>query len=99
VKTISLKKVALVAVSALGISLVGAPASNAAIVEVTYDKVTAIGLYTVTSAPSVGSAVVVNAGMTTAALSGSTTATLVGQLSTYPAGGFVQVSAVNTITG
>jgi len=99
VKTISLKKIALVAVSALGISLVGAPASNAAIVEVTYDKVTAIGLFNTTSTPVVGSAVVVNAGLTTAALSGSATATLVGQLSTYPAGGFVQVSAVNTITG
>jgi len=99
VKTISLKKIAIVAVSALGISLAGSSASNAAIVEVTYDKVTAIGLYQVTSTPVVGSAVVVNAGLTTAALSGSTTATLVGQLSTYPAGGFVQVSAVNTITG
>jgi hypothetical protein len=99
VKTISLKKIALVAVSALGISLVGAPASNAAIVEVTYDKVTAIGLYQVTSTPVVGAAVQVNVGMTTAALSGSAQATLVGQLSAYPAGAFVQVSAANTITG
>ena len=98
-KTISLKKIALVAVSALGISLVGASASNAAIVEVTYDKVTAISLYQVTSTPVVGAAVQVNVGMVTAALGGSTQATLVGQLSTYPAGGFVQVSAANTITG
>jgi len=99
VKTISLKKIAFVAVSALGISLVGAPASNAAIVEVTYDKVTAIGLYQVTSTPVVGAAVQVNVGITTAALSGSAQLTLVGQLSSYPAGGFVQVSAANTITG
>ena len=97
-KTISLKKIALVAVSALGISLVGAPASNAAIIEATYDKVTAINLYKVTSTPAVGSAVVVNVGLTTAALAGSVAATLVGKLST-PAGGYVQVSAVNTITG
>ena len=81
-KTISLKNIALVAVSALGISLVGAPASNAAIIEATYDKVTAINLYKVTSTPAVGSAVVVNVGLTTAALAGSVAATLVGKLST-----------------
>jgi hypothetical protein len=97
VKTISLKRVALVAVSALGISLVGSYASNAAN-EVTYDKVTAINLYKVTSTPAVGSAVIVNVGLTTAGLTGSTSFTLVGKVAA-PAGGFVQVNAVNTITG
>jgi len=100
VKTISLKKIAIVAVSALGISLVGSSASNAAIVEVTYDKVSAINLAKVSSSSStVGSAVIVNVGLTTVALSGSTQANLVGKLSATPAGGFVQVSAVATITG
>jgi hypothetical protein len=93
VKTISLKKIAVVAVSALGISLVGAPASKAAIDEITYDKVTAINLFQVTSSPVVGSPVQVNVGMVTGGLVGSTQMTLVGQLSTYPAGGFAQVAA------
>ncbi len=97
-KTISLKKIAIVAVSALGISLVGTSASNAAN-EVTYDKVTAINLTKVTASPTVGSAVFVNVGMTTGAIAGaSASLTLVGKV-TAPAGGYVQVNALGTISG
>jgi len=101
VKTISLKKrIALVAVAALGSSLVvSAPASNAAIAA----DVTAINALSVTSSPAVNASVQVNVGVTTATGGGSAiTASLKGAFvgaTDYPAGGWVAVSASRSVGG
>jgi len=95
VKTISLKKrIALVAVAALGSTLVsttGAVAVNAA-------GVSAVNATNATSAPAVSSAVTVNVGLTTtnvAAGSVSIKAAFI-SASDYPTGGWVAVTAVAT---
>jgi hypothetical protein len=97
VKTISLKKrIALVAVAALGSSLVvSAPASNAAVAAL----VTGVNATTATSAPAVGAAVTVNVGLTTTA-AGSNSFVLKGGFigaSDVPTGGWVSVAASENI--
>jgi len=101
VKTISLKKrIALVAVAALGSSLVvSAPAANAAIAA----DVTAVNATVATSAPAIGSAVTVNVGVSTAtgggsAITASIKAAFIGA-NDYPAGGWVSVAAATTVGG
>jgi len=97
VKTISLKKrIALVAVAALGSTLVSVSTSNAALTNAAGDVV-AITLTKVTSTPVVGGAVAVNVGLTTAANAGSTTVPLTGILSKYPSTGYVAVTAAITL--
>jgi len=109
VKTISLKKVAVVAVASLGFGLVSvAPAQAAAITAWTkYEgNVTSIALTSATSSPAVGSAVYVNVGAKTTAAgtaAGSTTTGAItqlrGALVSYPAGGFVQVTSSTNVAG
>ena len=100
-KTISLKKrIALVAVAALGSTLVvSAPAANAAIAA----DLTAVNATVATSSPAVGSAVTVNVGVTTATGGGSAiTATLKGAFigaTDTPTAGWVSVSAARTVGG
>ena len=99
-KTISLKKrIALVAVAALGSSLVASVPANAAVAA----DVTAINATVATSAPAVGSAVTVNVGVTTAtgggsAITASIKAAFVGA-NDYPAAGWVSVAAARTVGG
>jgi len=94
VKTISLKKrIALVAVAALGSSLVTVSSANAA---TAVADVTSISLAKVTATPVVGAAVAVNVGVVVGSNTGSTTVPLTGVLSKYPSGGFVQVTAAVT---
>jgi len=92
VKTISLKKrIALVAVAALGSSLVTVAPANAA----TAALVSAINATTATSSPAVSSAVTVHVGLTTTA-AGSNSFTIKGGFlgaSDVPTGGWVAVTA------
>jgi len=99
VKTISLKKrIALVAVAALGSTLVSVAPANAAVNAV--GDVVSINLTRVTSTPSVGNAVKVNVGLVTGANSASTEVPLTAVLTKYPSAGFVQITAsINTATG
>ncbi len=105
VKTISLKKrIALVAVAALGSSLVTVSSANAAAVGANdASAVASINLTTATASASrvVNTAIKVNVGVTTALLAASgTTIALKGALTSFPAGGFVQTTASNlTATG
>jgi len=97
VKTISLKKrIALVAVAALGSSLVASVPANAANNAV--GDVVSINLTRVTTTPVVGSAVAVNVGLVTGANSASTEVPLTAVLTKYPSGGFVQTTA-SVLTG
>jgi hypothetical protein len=97
VKTISLKKrIALVAVAALGSTLVASvPVANAA----TSGEVTAINATLATSAPAVSALVAVNVGLTTTVSTGSSAVIKAGFLgaSDTPTGGWVSVSARTTI--
>jgi len=109
VKTISLKKVAVVAVASLGFGLLSvAPAQAAAITAWTkYEgNVTSISLSSATSSPVTSSAVYVNVGAKTVATgtaAGSTTTGAItqlrGTLVSYPAGGFVQVTSSTNVAG
>jgi len=96
VKTISLKKrIALVAVAALGSSLVTVAPATAATAAV----VSAVNATVVTSAPSVGAAVNVNVGLTTTAAGSNSMilkAGFIGGTDT-PTGGWVSVAAAITI--
>jgi len=95
VKTISLKKrIALVAVAALGATLVPVSAANAANAA---GDVVSINLTKVTSSPVVGTAVKVNVGLMTASNAGSTTIPLTGILSKYPSAAYVGVTAAATL--
>jgi hypothetical protein len=102
VKTISLKKrIAFVAIAALGSTLVTSVPVNAA-ATVAAD-VTAVNATVATSAPAVGAAVTVNVGVTTAATGGSALTALIkaafiGATDT-PTGGWVSVSAAITVGG
>ena len=96
-KTISLKKrIALVAVAALGSTLVASVPANATLTNAAADVVS-INLTKVTSTPVVGGAVAINIGLKTAVNAGSTTVPLTGILSKYPSGGFVAVTAAITL--
>jgi hypothetical protein len=99
VKTISLKKrIALVAVAALGSTLVTVAPANAAVNAV--GDVLSINLTRQTSSPVVGSAVKVNVGLVTGANSASTEVPLTAVLTKYPSAGFVQTTAsIRTATG
>jgi hypothetical protein len=96
VKTISLKKrIALVAVAALGSSLVTVAPATAATAAV----VSAVNATVATSAPSVGAAVNVNVGLTTTAAGSNSMilkAGFIGGTDT-PTGGWVSVAAATTI--
>jgi hypothetical protein len=96
VKTISLKKrIALVAVAALGSSLVTVAPATAATAAV----VSAINATVATTAPSVGAAVKVNVGLTTTAAGSNSMelkAGFIGATDT-PTGGWVSVAAATTI--
>jgi len=96
VKTISLKKrIALVAVAALGSSLVTVAPANAANAAL----VSAINATTATSSPAVSSAVTVHVGLTTTA-AGSNSFTIKGGFlgaSDVPTGGWVAVTASEDI--
>jgi len=100
VKTISLKKrIALVAVAALGSTLVASVPANAAIAA----DVTVVNATVVTSSPAVSSAVTVNVGVTTAtgggsAITASIKAAFIGATD-VPTGGWVSVSAAITVGG
>jgi len=100
VKTISLKKrIALVAVAALGSTLVASVPANAAIAA----DVTAVNATVVTSSPAISSAVTVNVGVTTAtgggsAITASIKAAFIGATD-YPTGGWVSVAAAITVGG
>ena len=95
------KRIALVAVSALGFGMVSTVSANA---EGAASVTNSISLYQATAAPKVGSAVTTNFTANVddyTNIAADTTHTYVGYLSTYPSGGFVQVSAtadVATIT-
>ncbi len=97
-KTISLKKrIALVAVAALGAGLSTTSAAFAAPHgAAATSTVSSITLSRYTASPIINSAVAVNVGLTTAvqAASGATIA-LTGVLTSYPSGGFVGVTASN----
>jgi hypothetical protein len=99
VKTISLKKrIALVAVAALGSTLVAsAPAANAGTTLVS--DVAAINLTRQTSSPVVGGSVKVNVGITTTLNTASTTIPLTAVLTKYPSAGFVQTTASLALGG
>jgi len=102
VKTISLKKrIAFVAIAALGSTLVASVPANAD-ATVAAD-ITAVNATVATSAPAVGAAVTVNVGVTTAATGGSALtapikAAFIGATDT-PTGGWVSVSAAITVGG
>ena len=94
-KTISLKKVAVVAVASLGFGLMSVVPANAAVSPVT--DTTSINLKTSTASPKVNSSVAVNFGATVlTSLSSGDTAPYVGVLSSYPSGGFVTVVAAGS---
>jgi len=106
VKTISLKKVAVVAVASLGFGLLSVVPANAAGTDaaITAASVGYISLASATSSPAAGAAVTVNMGTETTSTaangSGNTThAKFTGLLTDYPANGMVQVTAVVTATG
>ena len=96
-KTISLKKrIALVAVAALGSTLVTVAPANAANNAV--GDVVSINLTRVTTTPVVGGAVAVNVGLVTGANAASTEVPLTAVLTKYPSAGFVQTTA-SVLTG
>jgi hypothetical protein len=99
VKTISLKKVAVLAVASLGFGLMSTIPANAGanVVGLT----TSINLTTATSTPTVNSSVGVNfGGVFLASASTADTAPYTGVLTAYPAGGYVSVLAsVDTVGG
>jgi len=104
VKTISLKKVAVVAVASLGFGLLSVVPAQAGDVSITNGKVTAITLAQVTSTPVTGTAVDINMGAATAATAADATPNLskaifAGILTSYPAGAFGQVTASKTAAG
>ena len=93
------KRIALVAATALGVGLLVAAPASATNSSLPASTVNSISLATYTAAPTVGSSLVVNAGAT---LASTTTGTgdyvkFVGYLSSYPSGGFAQVSAATTL--
>ena len=91
-KTISLKKVAVLAVASLGFGLMSTIPANAAVNAVT--KTTSINLTTYTASPKVNSSVAVNfGGVFLASASTSDTAPYTGVLTAYPSGGYVSVAA------
>ena len=97
----SIKRIALVAVSALGFGLLAvAPAKADAVTAASI--VQQVSLAKVTAAPTVGTAVVVNMGLVVGSLTGETdldTLNIRGYLSGYPSGGFAQVAANATAVG
>ena len=97
----SIKRIALVAVSALGFGLMSVVPAKAAGIDPA--NVSSISLALHTGSPKVGSAVTVNMGaLFPAGISGETDADVVnfvGYLSTYPSGGFQQVTADATADG
>ena len=87
------KRIALVAVAALGFGMVSTVSANA---EGAAGITNSISLYQATSSPKVGSAVTTNFTANVddyTNIAADTTHTYIGYLSTYPSGGFVQVSA------
>jgi len=99
------KRIALVAVAAMGAGLLSVAPANAAInTDVATTKVTSITLVTATAAPTQNTAVVVNLGaatVATAAVGAGTDYEMEFQayLESYPAGGSTSVAAVATATG
>jgi trimeric autotransporter adhesin len=97
------KRIALVAVTALGAGVLSVAPANAALVAQLNTSVTSLSLATATTSPTATAAVAVNLGAVTVAQTpgagDNTTAAFTGFLSAYPAGGFVQVGAVATATG
>jgi len=93
----SIKRIALVAVAALGFGMVSTVSANAA--RDTSFTTTSINITKYTSAPTAGSAVAVNIGAvvpTQAAIDDTDSTDFVGALTSYPAGGYVAVSAAAT---
>ncbi len=97
------KRIALVAAAAVGVGVLAAAPAFAAVIAQAPADVTSISLAQVTAAPTINAAVTVNVGAVTvgqAVTSPDTVAAaFTGYLSSYPAGGFTQVSAVATATG
>jgi trimeric autotransporter adhesin len=99
------KRIALVAVAALGAGVLSvAPANAAGNTDVATTKVTAITLATATATPTASAAVAVNLGaatVSTAAVGAGTDYEMEFQayLESYPAGGSTSVAAVATATG
>jgi len=95
------KRIALVAVAALGFGLLSAAPSNAD--DIASSGVSSISLTNTTAAPKVGSAVEVNMGALIADLAAvaadGDTIKFIGYLSTYPSSGFAQVTASATAVG
>jgi hypothetical protein len=97
----SIKRIALVAVSALGFGFLSAAPSNADAITA-QALVTSLSLANTTAAPVINSAVVVNLGGVTTSAAGETdgdTLAFRGYLSSYPSGGFVQTTANATAVG
>ena len=93
----SIKRIALVAVSALGLGTLGAASASAGNIASTLVQSTSLAK--VTAAPTINSAVAVNFGALVGDATGETdtdTTTFTGYLSAYPAGGFAQVTASET---
>ena len=97
----SIKRIALVAVAALGFGMLSVVPAKAA--GNTTTNVSSISLATFTGSPKVGSTVTVNMGaLFPAGITGETDGDLVtftGYLSSYPSGGFAQVSVDETADG
>jgi len=92
VKTISLKKVAVVAAASLAFGFLSSVPTNAAVNAVT--KTTSLNLTKVTASPVVNSSVAVNfGGVFLASASTGDTAPYTGVLTSYPSGGYVSVAA------
>ena len=94
------KRIALVAVASLGFGMLSVAPSNAA--ANAQATVNSISLHTATSSPKVGSAVSVNFMADTDNVvdaAADTEYEFIGYLSTYPAGGFAQVTAVADAAG
>ncbi len=91
-KTISLKKVAVVAAASLAFGFLSSVPTNAAVNAVT--KTTSLNLAKVTASPVVNSSVAVNfGGVFLASASTADTAPYTGVLTSYPSGGYVSVAA------
>jgi hypothetical protein len=99
----SIKRIALVAVSALGLSLANTAPSFAGDVNSPTANTVSINLKLVTAAPKTGTAVEVNFGADTTAYdpgaADKAVWTVTGYLSTYPSGGFAQVTADDDAVG
>jgi hypothetical protein len=99
----SIKRIALVAVAALGFGMVSTIPAFAGNVNTPLANVVSINLRTVTAAPTVGTAVAVNWGADTTAhnpgAGNKSVLTVAGYLSSYPSGGFVQVTADDDAVG